>query len=70
MMVLKICSGNECVNPWLQLRPKGDVQTFQEAMSSKFDEFYRSQPKVSFTACKLGYLPEYEGPRKALQYQG
>lgn len=70
MMVLKTCSGNECVNPWLQLHPQGDVQTLQQAMSSKFDEFYRSQPKVSFSACKLGYLPAYEGPQKAMQYHG
>ena len=69
MMVLKTCSGKECVYPWIVLHPQGNVQTLQQAMNPKYDGFYYSQPKVSFSACKLGYLPEYEGPQTALQYQ-
>jgi N-acetylglucosamine-6-sulfatase len=41
-----------------------------QAMSSKFDNFYLSYPKVSFSACKLGYLLEYKKSQKVMQYQG
>ncbi|CRG89066.1 arylsulfatase, putative [Talaromyces islandicus] len=66
MMVLKTCSGNECVR--LQLHPQGDVQTLQEAMSSLTSLSLSAEG--FFSACKLGYLPKYGGPEKALQYQG
>lgn len=70
MMVLKSCEGDECTHPWLQLHPQGNVHTLQDALDSKYDSFYASQPKVAFSACKLGYLVEFEGPQTAMKYSG
>lgn len=70
MMVLKSCVGTECTDPWLQLHPHGKVMTLQDALASKYDHFYMSQPKVSFSACKLGYLREYEGPQTIMRFDG
>jgi N-acetylglucosamine-6-sulfatase len=68
MMVLKSCVGAECVKPWLQLHPQGNVGNLLDALNPKYDAFYDGQPKVAFTACKLGYIVEYEGPQSALVY--
>lgn len=70
MMVLKSCEGDECTHPWLQLHPQGKVKTLQHALDSRYDSFYAAQPKVAFSACKLGYLVEYEGPQTAMKYPG
>jgi hypothetical protein len=61
-MVLKSCKGRACVEPWKQLHPAGDVTTLSDSLQTAFDAFYNGQPKVFFTDCKLGYLPEFEGP--------
>ncbi|KAH8799680.1 alkaline-phosphatase-like protein [Xylogone sp. PMI_703] len=42
----------------------------QYALNPRYDTFYNSQPKVSFSLCALGYLKEYEGPQTALVYSG
>ena len=68
MMVLKSCVGIQCTKPWLQLHPLGDVGTLKDAMSTKYDTFYASQTKVSFSACKQGYILEFEGPQTAMTY--
>jgi hypothetical protein len=34
----------------------------QKKWNSRYDDFYDSQPKFMFTACKEGYLIEYEVP--------
>lgn len=70
MMVLKSCVGSECTHPWNYLHPMGDVNNLREALDHRFDSFYAKQPKVSFAACKLGYLVAYEGPQTAMQYWG
>ncbi|KAJ6151757.1 hypothetical protein N7470_006885 [Penicillium chermesinum] len=70
LMVLKTCVGVECTKPWLQLHPQGDVNTLRDALNEDYDDFYRSQQKVSFTACKQGYIVEYEGPASVMQYSG
>lgn len=69
-MVLKSCVGSECTHPWHHLHPKGDVNNLRDALNMKYDNFYATQPKVSFSACKLGYLLEYEGPQTAMKYMG
>ena len=61
-MVLKSCKGRACVEPWRQLHPEDDVSSLRDSLRAEFDEFYHGQAKVSFTDCKLGYLPEFEGP--------
>lgn len=67
-MVLKSCKGNVCVEPWKELHPSGDVHSLIDSLAPDFDAFYDRQPKVSFTECKLGYLPEFEGPMNANQF--
>lgn len=68
MMILKSCVGVECTRPWQQLHPQGNVETLGDALNTKYDSFYESQPKVGFSACKMGYLKEYEGQQTAIQY--
>ena len=63
MMVLKSCKAETCQKPWKALHPDGDVSTLKGALQHTFDTFYKSQPKVSFTSCELGYMPEAEGPQ-------
>lgn len=61
-MVLKSCKGKACVEPWRELHPEGDVSRLTDSLETKFDSFYATQPRVSFSKCALGYLPELEGP--------
>lgn len=63
MMVLKSCKAKSCQKPWKALHPGGDISTLKDALHHAFDTFYRSQPKVSFTSCELGYMLEAEGPQ-------
>lgn len=69
IMVLKSCKGQSCVEPWKELHPAGDVSTLLHSLEPSFDAFYEKQPKVSFTECKLGYFPEFEGPMEFNQYR-
>lgn len=70
LMVLKTCIGIECTKPWLQIHPQGDVENLKDALDETYDGFYSSQPKVSFSACKLGYIIEFEGAQSVMQYSG
>ncbi|OQD78142.1 hypothetical protein PENDEC_c001G01799 [Penicillium decumbens] len=70
MMVLKSCDGDACRYPWRQLHPAGKVNSLAEALAPGFDEFYAKQPKVSFSACELGYIIASEGPQKFDVYGG
>lgn len=65
LLVLKSCKGqDECMTPWKVLHPQGDVQSLDEAMNPKFDDFYRNQPKIGYPQCSNGYLPAFEGPQQ------
>jgi hypothetical protein len=61
-MVLKSCKRSSCTHPWRALHPDGDVSTLSESLDRRFDDFYASQPRVSFTKCELGFISESEGP--------
>ncbi|KAJ5814704.1 hypothetical protein N7474_006481, partial [Penicillium riverlandense] len=63
MMVLKSCKAESCHKPWSVLHPDRNVETLKDALDHKFDGFYRTQPKVFFTSCELGYIREAEGPQ-------
>ncbi|KAI6784677.1 uncharacterized protein J7T54_006723 [Emericellopsis cladophorae] len=69
-MVLKSCRGRSCVEPWRDLHPSGDVHGLLDSLDERFDDFYQTQPRVSFTDCKMGYLPEYEGPMDVRPFDG
>jgi N-acetylglucosamine-6-sulfatase len=63
LMVLKSCKGKSCRHPWHTLHRQGNVHSLTDAMNPKYDEFYRTQVKIEFSACKQGYLIEFEGPQ-------
>ena len=50
--------------PWKALHPKGAVKTIRDAVDPKYDQFYRSQNKVTFKECAFGYLIDNERPIK------
>ncbi|KPM40234.1 Arylsulfatase [Neonectria ditissima] len=69
MLVLKSCRGETCVEPWKILHPRGDVESLQDALHPRFDEFYKQQVKVYFDRCEDGYIIDAEGPQVGFQYQ-
>ncbi|KAI8629350.1 arylsulfatase precursor [Xylariaceae sp. FL1651] len=70
LLTLKACKGVVCQRPWATLHPQGNVNSLSDAMSPAFDEFYdEEQLKVSFTACALGYLAEFEGPLQPIAFE-
>ncbi|KAJ7148719.1 hypothetical protein C8R43DRAFT_1128949 [Mycena crocata] len=69
-MVPKSCKADACRKPWNVLHPDGDVKNPADAMADKFDDFYASQRKVSFSECSYGYLIETEGPQDVIPYAG
>ena len=69
LLVLKSCKGSECTMPWQVLHPDKKVTNLAEALSPKYDLFYAAQPKISFSACELGYFPASEGPQEGYAYR-
>jgi hypothetical protein len=68
-MVTKSCKGYTCVHPWLVIHPAGNVQTLEEALNTRFDNFYSSvSAAVRFEKCELGYILESEGPQEAVVF--
>lgn len=64
LFVLKSCKGEVCRDPWAALHPLGNVQSLQEALSPRFDQFYQQdQQRVRFDRCEMGYIVESEGPQ-------
>ncbi|KAI0125633.1 alkaline-phosphatase-like protein [Xylariales sp. AK1849] len=64
LFVLKSCKGDSCIHPWLSLHPAGNVESLDDALSSRFDRFYlQQQVKIDFDRCELGYIIDSEGPQ-------
>ncbi|KAK7752482.1 hypothetical protein SLS62_005635 [Diatrype stigma] len=64
LFVLKSCKGRTCIEPWRALHPAGDVQSLDDALLNRFDQFYQhEQTQVQFEHCAMGYLLEAEGPQ-------
>ncbi|OAL18221.1 hypothetical protein AYO22_10799 [Fonsecaea multimorphosa] len=61
LLVLKTCKMDECRFPWSALHPAGGVHSLRDALDSRFDEFYRTRPKVQYERCERGYFPASEG---------
>ncbi len=68
--MLKTCKASSCTDPWSVLHPQGDVTNLQDALETKYDEFYAQQPKVSFSKCEPGQILSSEGPLVANAFQG
>jgi N-acetylglucosamine-6-sulfatase len=58
LLALKFCIGIEFTDPWLQPHSQGNEKSLRDALNSRYDGVYASQPKVMFSACKLYYLVE------------
>ncbi|KAL2868111.1 sulfatase family protein [Aspergillus lucknowensis] len=69
MMVLKSCTEESCRDPWGQLHPGGRVKSLTDALDASYDNFYASQPRVSFSECSLGYHIWTEGPQHFKVYE-
>ncbi|KAJ5114357.1 alkaline-phosphatase-like protein [Penicillium alfredii] len=50
-LVTKSCKGDTCRRPWETLHPDGKVKSLVEALSPKFDSFYKKQNKVAYKKC-------------------
>lgn len=72
LVVLKTCKGESCIHPWSELHlssssssssssPPVGVSSLLKALDPAYDTFYTSHPKVGFSSCELGYIPEAEG---------
>ena len=70
LLVLKTCKASACTDPWSVLHPIGNVVNLEDALAEKYDDFYASQPKVSFSECELGQILSSEGPQKGNSYHG
>lgn len=64
LFVLKSCKQDVCVRPWKSLHPQGNVESLDDALSARFDEFYvEQQVKVSFNRCEGAHILDAEGPQ-------
>ncbi|KAH8720900.1 Arylsulfatase [Beauveria bassiana] len=70
VLTLKNCQGDSCRHPRKAMFPSGEVTSLQHALATSYDEFFSSQPWVSFDECTQGYIPELEGPARPYLYQG
>ncbi|KAG9812491.1 Arylsulphatase, partial [Aureobasidium melanogenum] len=61
LLILKTCKTTTCIKPWSSLHNNSDVQTLAQALNPEFDPYYIKYPKVGFSSCELGYIPEAEG---------
>ncbi|KAH0257183.1 Arylsulphatase, partial [Aureobasidium melanogenum] len=61
LLILKTCKATTCIKPWSSIHNNSDVQTLTQALNPDFDVYYIKHPKVGFSSCELGYIPEAEG---------
>lgn len=61
LLTLKSCKGRVCRRPWEALM---GVASLREAMAPKYNDFFRQQLKVNFSACLPGYVTSAEGALK------
>ncbi|KAH8884096.1 Arylsulphatase [Thozetella sp. PMI_491] len=63
LFLLKSCKGESCRHPWETLMPGQNVKSLHDALVQKYDTFFGSVPRVSFTSCQAGYIVSEEGPQ-------
>ena len=68
LVALKTCKGRQCTHPWETLHPDSNVHTLRDALSSRFDAFYKAQAKLYWTQCEQAYVAESEGPQSVDQF--
>ena len=68
LMVTKSCLQDSCREPWEVLFPGGQVGNLTDAMRPEYDNFFASQPKVSFSSCIQYHIVSEEGPQEVTAY--
>src|SRR5438552_2117541 len=65
LLVQKSCKEEQCMKPWDQLHPGGQVRNLKDALVEKFDDQYAKYAKVKFDRCfkEPVYQPWAEGPQ-------
>jgi hypothetical protein len=61
LVVLKTCKTSSCIHPWSSHHPSTEVETLLQALDPQYDNYYKTYPKVGFSSCELGYIPQAEG---------
>jgi arylsulfatase A-like enzyme len=62
LFVLKSCRAETCIRPWRALHPMGNVESLKDALSPRFDVFYKTEiEKIRFDRCEMGYILDAEG---------
>lgn len=62
LLVLKTCVASQCMGPWKELHPSGNVDSLRAALDAQYDDFYDEIPKVDFAYCLEGQVESVEGP--------
>ncbi|KAJ9475977.1 Arylsulfatase [Pseudozyma hubeiensis] len=62
LLNLKACQGSLCRRLWYNLFPEGEVQSLEQALQSKWDDYFDRLPRVHFDNCRDGYFPTEELP--------
>jgi N-acetylglucosamine-6-sulfatase len=72
LVVLKTCKGTSCIAPWSSHHPSSaeTVESLLQALNPKYDTYYTNYPKVGFSSCELGYIPEAEGNVDKINFGG
>ncbi|KAJ0359584.1 hypothetical protein COL154_008222 [Colletotrichum chrysophilum] len=70
IMALKDCEGRRCSRPWSALHPDGDIVSLEQALDTKYDDFYKAQPKMYFESCEAAFIKERESNEPVNQYGG
>ncbi|CAI0644619.1 unnamed protein product [Colletotrichum noveboracense] len=70
IMALKDCEGRRCSRPWSALHPDGDIVSLEQALDTKYDGFYKGQPKMYFESCEAAFIKERESNEPVNQYGG
>lgn len=68
LLVLKTCKTTTCIKPWSSHHENNSVETLSQALNPEFDAYYIKYPKVGFSSCELGYIPEAEGNVDTIQF--
>jgi hypothetical protein len=72
-MAMKSFKDQSCIEPWRVLYPDCHINSLQDEMNSKYNNFYLQDAEknsISFKMCLPGYIITPEGSREPFTYQG
>ncbi|KIY46643.1 sulfatase [Fistulina hepatica ATCC 64428] len=59
MLVLKTCVSTACTDPWSELLPSTGVTSLDDALSSTYDDYFSSVPKVTYSKVMSATVPNH-----------